>query len=145
MNSSYLDICFSLKPKLKNVVINSDLTSQLEKFIIEETDKLHDENAKAAVDKVISGEKNLDDLVDQWTKAYTQVSISMVIRYVAGWLRHQACDSGAEGLSPVWLHVVNKVISGEKILIEQWPKAYSQISIIIVIKVELSHRVLCPS
>lgn len=49
-----------------------DLTSQLEKFIIEETDKLHDENAKAAVDKVISGEKNLDDLVDQWTKAYTQ-------------------------------------------------------------------------
>ncbi|KAJ8318217.1 hypothetical protein KUTeg_003308 [Tegillarca granosa] len=58
--------------KLKNVVLNSDLTSKLEKFIIEETDKLHDENAKAAVNKVSSGEKNIDDLVEQWTKAYTQ-------------------------------------------------------------------------
>ncbi|KAJ8319300.1 hypothetical protein KUTeg_004391 [Tegillarca granosa] len=58
--------------KLKNVVLNSDLTSKLEKFIIEETDKLHDENAKTAVDKVINGEKNIDDLVEQWTKAYTQ-------------------------------------------------------------------------
>jgi flagellin-specific chaperone FliS len=51
----------------------SDLTEKLREFIDKETDKLNDENATEAIEKVRQGEVDVDKLAEAWEKAYKQV------------------------------------------------------------------------
>ncbi|KAK6170121.1 hypothetical protein SNE40_018593 [Patella caerulea] len=52
--------------------IEDDLKNSLSKFIEEETKKWHENNAQAAIDSVINGSVNEDDLIERWTRAFTQ-------------------------------------------------------------------------
>lgn len=52
--------------------IEKDLTEKLGQFIERETDKLNDENATEAIEKVRKGEIDVDKLAEAWEKAYTQ-------------------------------------------------------------------------
>ncbi|XP_060575624.1 protein C12orf4 homolog [Ruditapes philippinarum] len=52
--------------------IENDLTEKLREFIDKETDKLHDENATEAIEKVRQGQVDVDKLAEAWEKAYKQ-------------------------------------------------------------------------
>lgn len=52
--------------------IETELCSKLEDFILKETDKLNDENATEAIDRIHKGEVNIDKLADIWGQAFTQ-------------------------------------------------------------------------
>ena len=51
----------------------SDLQKALEEFFLKETNKLNDENAEEAIDKVRRDEVDVDSLVTAWEKAFTEV------------------------------------------------------------------------
>lgn len=51
----------------------ADLKSKLEKFVTEETNKLHDENSQKALQRLKNGDINIDDVVTKWHKAFTEV------------------------------------------------------------------------
>ncbi|XP_053380713.1 protein C12orf4 homolog [Mercenaria mercenaria] len=52
--------------------IENDLTDKLGEFIQRETDKLNDDNATEAIEKVRQGQIDVDKLAEAWQKAYTQ-------------------------------------------------------------------------
>jgi hemoglobin-like flavoprotein len=58
----------------------SDLTEKLREFIGKETDKLNDENATEAIEKVRQGQVDVDKLAEAWEKAYKQVLDSYYVR-----------------------------------------------------------------
>ncbi|KAH3860533.1 hypothetical protein DPMN_023434 [Dreissena polymorpha] len=52
--------------------VEKDLSSKLEEFVCQETNKLSDENAQEALDRVRSGDVDVEALAAQWERAYTQ-------------------------------------------------------------------------
>ncbi|GAB1597282.1 protein C12orf4 homolog [Argonauta hians] len=52
--------------------VEDSLKNSLDSFICEETKKLYDLDGEAAIDRVKSGEVAVEDLVQKWTKAFTQ-------------------------------------------------------------------------
>lgn len=52
--------------------VEEDLKSKLEKFVTEETNKLHDENSQKALQRLKNGDINIDDVVTKWHKAFTE-------------------------------------------------------------------------
>ena len=54
-------------------VLFADLKSKLEKFVTDETNKLHDENSQKALQRLKNGDINIDDVVTKWHKAFTEV------------------------------------------------------------------------
>lgn len=52
--------------------VENDLQKALEEFFLKETNKLDDENADEVINKVKTGEVDLDNLVSAWEKAFTE-------------------------------------------------------------------------
>lgn len=58
----------------------TDLKKSLDRFIQEQTKLLFDSDGQSALDRVRTGQVSVDQLVDQWTKAFTQVRQFLFIK-----------------------------------------------------------------
>lgn len=54
-------------------VLSAELTQSLADFVSKETSRLHDKNAMEVINKVKTGEVNVDQLVEKWTKTFSEV------------------------------------------------------------------------
>jgi hypothetical protein len=54
-----------------------DLHEKLKAFITQETNRLHDELADNVIEAVKKQQLNVDNIVGQWTRAYTEVRTAL--------------------------------------------------------------------
>ncbi|XP_064617462.1 protein C12orf4 homolog [Liolophura sinensis] len=52
--------------------VEDELTQSLADFVSKETSRLHDKNAMDVINKVKTGEVNVDQLVEKWTKTFSE-------------------------------------------------------------------------
>lgn len=73
-SSQSLDSLVAQLMKLHNlpVYVEDNLKKSLDRFIQEQTKLLFDSDGQSALDRVRTGQVSVDQLVDQWTKAFTQ-------------------------------------------------------------------------
>ncbi|XP_061175241.1 protein C12orf4 homolog [Saccostrea echinata] len=52
--------------------VEEDLKTKLEEFVTDQTNKLYDENAEKALQRLKNGDISIDDVVSKWNKAFTE-------------------------------------------------------------------------
>ena len=71
----FLDVrlCISVFWPEKFISHASDLHSKLAVFVDEETKRFYDDNAELAVNAMLNGDTDMKELVNSWTKCFTEV------------------------------------------------------------------------
>lgn len=107
--------------------IMTDLKDSLKRFIEEESIKDYDREAEAALDAVKSGKIDLNQLANDWAKAYTEVKhrpgSSRHFRKLNAEIRLELLsDLPQVAYSLVWVTVVRSVLLRKKIKLVSQPK-----------------------